>query len=118
MISQRLLAVEIDNRKKVPQAMMRREHHRFPHGPFIELGVAEKDKRPTGRATQAAGQGRAGRNRQAVPERPGTEIDTRQPVFRMDAEQRVVATIGFQLLPCQRAVEEQHRVQRKGGVAL
>src|SRR5205823_2630385 len=117
-VAERLLAVQIDDRDEVGEAVVRGKHHRLPERALIALRVADEDEAPAPRALQARRERRSRRQREPLSQGARREIDTLQAMLRVDAQQRSVATEGIERLPGDPAPEVQGGVESEGGVSL
>ena len=85
-VSERLLAVDIDDRDEVRQTVVGREHHSLPQRALVALRVAGHHVDRARRALQARSECGSRSDREALPERARREVDSGEGVLRVCAQ--------------------------------
>ena len=117
-VAERLLAVDVDDRDEVAEPVVGGEHHRLPDRALVALGVAHEHERAPRAARELRGERRARRDREAVAERAGGEVDAGQDVVGVRPEPAAVDAEARELVAVDRARLVQRGVQREARVAL
>ena len=112
-------AVAVDDADQALQPEMARRHRRFPDLALVQLAVAQHAVDPVVALLHPAGKRHADRDREAVAERAGAEVDALDLLHvGMVAERAAQARVVVEQRRLEEAEVGQHRIEADRGVAL
>jgi hypothetical protein len=117
-VAEGLLPVQVDQGDEAREPMMRREHRGLPHRALVALRVAQQHEGASRRVLHARRQRGADGEGQPVAERAGREVDPRQDMLGMHAEDAPIPAVAVELRRRQLAAERERGIDRKDGVTF
>ena len=117
-VSKRLLTVEIHDRDQIAQTVMPCELSSLPDRTLVQLGVAKDDDCARAASLHPRRDRGAGTDREALPEGPGSEIDSGNARFRVHPQARTGPTEGIQIRLVEPSREHERREQCERRVPL
>src|SRR5204862_8259933 len=89
-VAERLLPVDVDDRRQAGEAPVTREHRRLPRRALVALGVAQQAVDAPLRCVESRGERGSAGGREPLAERAAREVDAGEFPLGMRAEQRAV----------------------------